>query len=122
MVHWLHPLFLQAPGGPGQNCADPSMLVPVAGVIAVFYLVMLRPQQKQQAQHKTMLGALKKGDAVVTQSGMFGRVVSIGEKDLVLEISVGGGSTKVRWLKSQILGTDPTQKAAEAESSSDQKA
>jgi len=98
------------------------MLVPVAGVIAVFYFVMLRPQQKQQAQHKTMLGALKKGDAVVTQSGMFGRVVSIGEKDLVLEISVGGGSTKVRWLKSQILGLDPAQKVAEVESNSDQKA
>jgi len=48
--------------------------------------------------------------------------VSIGEKDLVLEISVGGGSTKVRWLKSQILGLDPAQKVAEVESNSDQKA
>ncbi len=80
MVHWLHPLLLQAPSGPAQNCADPSMLVPVAGVIAVFYFVMLRPQQKQQQQHKQMLGSLKKGDSIVTQSGMFGKVVSIGEK------------------------------------------
>jgi len=98
------------------------MLVPVAAVIAVFYFIMLRPQQKQQQQHKQMLGALKKGDSVVTQSGMFGRVVTIGEKDLILEISVGGGSTKVRWLKSQITGLDPTQKVTEAENSSDQKA
>jgi preprotein translocase subunit YajC len=98
------------------------MLVPVAGVIAVFYFVMLRPQQKQQQQHKQMLGSLKKGDSIVTQSGMFGKVVSIGEKDLILEISVGGGSTRVRWLKSQVSGLDPTQKVAETESSSDQKA
>jgi preprotein translocase subunit YajC len=97
------------------------MLVPVAGVIAVFYFVMLRPQQKQQQQHKQMLGGLKKGDSVITNSGMFGKVVTIGEKDLILEISVGGGSTRVRWLKSQISGVDPTQKAAEIEAGSDQK-
>jgi preprotein translocase subunit YajC len=98
------------------------MLVPVAAVIAVFYFVMLRPQQQQQQKHKQMLGALKKGDSVITQSGMFGKVVSIGEKDLILEISVGGGSTRVRWLKSQVSGLDPTQKLGETESSSDQKA
>ena len=121
LLHWLHPVLLQTPAGPGQNCADPSMLVPVAGVIAVFYFVMLRPQQKEQQQKKEMLAALKKGDSVVTQAGMFGRVVSIGEKDLVLEVSVGGGSTRVRWLKSQIAGVDPGQKAAEVESSPDQK-
>jgi len=97
------------------------MLVPVFGVIAVFYFVMLRPQQKQAQQHKQMLGGLKKGDAVITNSGMFGKVVSIGDKDLVLEISVGGGSTRVRWLKSQISGADPTQKVAEIEAGSDQK-
>ena len=97
------------------------MLVPLAAVLAVFYFVMMRPQQKEQQQKKEMLAALKKGDSVVTQAGMFGRVVSIGEKDLVLEISVGGGSTRVRWLKSQIAGVDPAQKAAEVESSPDQK-
>jgi preprotein translocase subunit YajC len=119
LVHWLlHPVLLQA--APSQGWADPSFFVPIIGVVAVFYFVMLRPQQKQAAQHKQMLGGLKKGDAIITQSGMFGRVVSLGDKDLVLEIAIGGGSTKVRWLKSQILGRDPSQKA-ETEGSTEQK-
>ena len=89
-------------------------------MVGVFYFVILRPQQKQAQTQKTMLASLKKGDNVVTQAGLFGRVVQVGEKDLVLEVSVGGSSTRVRWLKSQIAGLDPTQKA-EAEKTSDGK-
>lgn len=105
LIHWLHPLLLQVP--PAPNCADPSLLVPMAGVVAVMYFVMIRPQQKQAATQKTMLASLKKGDTVITQSGMFGKVFQVGEKELILEVSVGGGSTRVRWLKSQIAGLEP---------------
>lgn len=108
-----HPPLLQASplGGLTQGCNDPSFLVMMASVAAVFYFILWRPQQKQASQQKQMLASLKKGDNVVTQSGMFGRVVQVGEKDLVLEVAVGGGSTRVRWLKSQVAGLEPSPKA-----------
>ncbi len=106
MVHItvLHPfasLWLQA--SPAQSCTDPQVLLPFAAIAAVFYFVLFRPQQKQAAQHKQLLASLKKGDAVVTQAGLFAKIHSVGDKDVVLEI---GGGTKVRWLKSQIAAVE----------------
>jgi preprotein translocase subunit YajC len=122
----LHPLLLQAPGGgTPQGCFDASVLVPMAGIFAVFYFLMIRPQQKQAQKQKEMLAALKKGDTVLTQAGMYGRVVTVGEKDVVLEIGAagsGGTGTRVRFVKSQIAGVegpapdkaDKSDKAADA--------
>jgi preprotein translocase subunit YajC len=81
----------------------------MAGIFAVFYFLMIRPQQKQAQKQKEMLAALKKGDTVLTQAGFYGRVVTVGEKDVVLEIGApggGGASTKVRFVKSQIAGVE----------------
>lgn len=85
------------------NCADPQFLLPFAAIAAVFYFVLFRPQQKQASQHKQLLAALRKGDNVVTQAGLFGKIHSIADKEVVLEI---GGGTKVRWLKSQIAAVE----------------
>jgi preprotein translocase subunit YajC len=122
----LHPLLLQAPtGGTPQGCFDASVLVPMAGIFAVFYFMMIRPQQKQAQKQKEMLAALKKGDTVLTQAGLYGRVVTVGEKDVVLEIGAagsGGTATKVRFVKSQIAGVEgPAQDKADksAEASTD---
>ncbi|MHB1845609.1 MAG: preprotein translocase subunit YajC [Deltaproteobacteria bacterium] len=111
MTHLLMPLWLQAPAG--QGCADPQVFLPFVAIAAVFYFVLFRPQQKQAAQHKQLIAQLKKGDSVVTQAGLFAKIHSVGEKDVVLDI---GGGTKVRWLKSQISGVEkPAEETAEPE-------
>ena len=63
--------------------AGRSTLLPfvfqVVAIFAIFYFVMIRPQQKQRKQHEDRLKSLKRGDEVVTAGGIVGRVVHIGE-------------------------------------------
>ena len=67
----------------------------------MFYFIFFRPQQKQAKQHQAFLGALKKGDEVVTQGGIVGTVVLV--EDRTVTVDVGGG-TKLRVVKGQIAG------------------
>jgi preprotein translocase subunit YajC len=106
-----HPLWIQASPA-AQSCADPSMFVPMALFAVVIYFMLIRPQQKQESQKKLMLASLKKGDAVVTQAGLLGRISSVGEKEVQLEIGAGQSAVRVRWLKSHIAGVE---KAAEGQ-------
>jgi preprotein translocase subunit YajC len=112
-LHLLSPLWLQAAT---PSFGDNMAWVPLVGIVAVFYFLLIRPQQKQAQKQKALVAALRKGDQVVTQAGMFGKIYSVGDKDVVLEI---GGNTKVRWLKSQIVGVekseDETAEAAQAD-------
>jgi preprotein translocase subunit YajC len=85
--------------------------VPLVGIVAVFYFLLIRPQQQQAKKHKEVVSSLRKGDQVITQAGMFGKIFSVGEKEVVLEI---GGGTKVRWLKSQIAGVEKAEGEADA--------
>ena len=60
----------------------------VASGFAVFYFLMIRPQQKKAKQHKEMLAALKRGDRVVTGGGIVGRVVRVeGDNEVMVEIA-----------------------------------
>ncbi len=97
----LHAFTAQAaPAGPEQSCGY-AQLVPIVLMLLVIYFLLIRPQQKQAREHEAMLRALKKGDEVVTQSGLIGRIHSIGEKVVTLEVA---RDTRVRLLKSQIAG------------------
>lgn len=76
--------------------------VAMIGVLfAIMYFVMIRPQQKQAREQRELLAALKKGDDVVTQSGLFGKIHAITDKIVTLEIANG---VRVRVLKSTIQG------------------
>ena len=68
--------------GAGQaGGADALMqFVPLIAMLAIFYFLLIRPQQKRAKQHKAMLEALKKGDQVLTTGGLVGRVVDIDGK------------------------------------------
>ena len=70
--------------------ADPSMwgqLLPFAALFAVFYFLLIRPQQKRAKEHKKMVESLAKGDEVVTQGGLAGRVTDVGENFIEVEIA-----------------------------------
>ena len=61
--------------------------LPLIGLFVVFYFLMIRPQMKRQKEHRTMLAALSKGDEVVTNGGIAGRVDEVGESFLTVEIA-----------------------------------
>lgn len=78
-----------------------TALLPFLAIAVVFYFIFFRPQQKQRKQHEIFLQGLKKGDEVITQSGIIGEVVAV--EDRVVTVNVGGG-TKLRILKAQVAG------------------
>ena len=100
-----------AMGGAGQagggfNLVD---LAPVAFIMAVFYLLLIKPQQKRNREHKEMLSNLRKGDEVITSGGLCGRVVSIQEDTITLDL----GETKVIILRSFVSSLKPTPQVRE---------
>jgi preprotein translocase subunit YajC len=70
-----------ASGGLTQN------LVMMGAFVAIFYFVMLRPQQKEQKAHAALVASLQKGDRVVTSAGVHARIHEARAETLVLEIS-----------------------------------
>ncbi len=64
-----------------------SFLVPMVMVFAIFYLLLIRPQNKQRAEHDAMLASIEKGDEVVTVGGLHGKVVGATDDVLTLEIA-----------------------------------
>lgn len=57
-------------------------LVPIAAIFLIFYFLLIRPQQKQQREHKKMLEDLKKGDRLLTNGGLYGTIVGLKGEDL----------------------------------------
>ena len=62
-------------------------LLPIVLMFIVLWFVMIRPQMKKAKEHGKMIGALAKGDEVVTQGGMVGRIAKVGENFLHLEVA-----------------------------------
>jgi preprotein translocase subunit YajC len=78
-------LLLQSAAG-GSSM---STLLMLAGMFAIMYLFMIRPQMKRQKEARAFRDAVKKGDQVVTIGGLHGKVVSVSEKTVVLEFESG---------------------------------
>ena len=100
--------------GAGQaGGADALMqFVPLIAMLAIFYFLLIRPQQKRAKQHKAMLEALKKGDQVLTTGGLVGRVVDI-DGDI---LSIDLGSTTVSLGRAYVVSVmDPRSKAVKEE-------
>ncbi len=76
-------IFLQAEGG------GYAQFILFGGMIVVFYLFFIRPQQKKQKDQKKFLEEIKKGATVVTIGGMYGKIISLEETTLILEIDKG---------------------------------
>jgi preprotein translocase subunit YajC len=75
------------PGSAGGPAAFVQPLILFGAMFAIFYFIVLRPQQRQKAERERMLTALKKGDRVVTSSGIHGTVVNLGEHTVTLRVA-----------------------------------
>lgn len=71
-----------------------TMLIPYILIFAVFYFILILPQRKRDKKMKEMLAALQVGDQVITIGGMYGKVTTI--KDDILTIEVGADKTKLK--------------------------
>lgn len=73
------------------TAADPSgglmQMLPIIAMFAVLYFLMVRPQMKKAKEHKALLESLAKGDEVVTQGGLAGRLTKISENFVSIEIA-----------------------------------
>src|SRR5690606_35626177 len=77
-----------AQGAPADGASPLGLLFPLA-LILTFYFLLIRPQAKRAKEHKKMVEALAKGDEVVTQGGILGRITEVGDNFLGLEIANG---------------------------------
>lgn len=83
-------------GGMLQSLYLPAMLV---GLMAFMYFFTIRPQRKEEKRKKDLLGSLKKGDTVVTLSGIIGSVHALKDDTVILRV---GDNTRVEMLRSAI--------------------
>ena len=61
--------------------------LPLVLIFVVFYFLLIRPQQKKAKQHQEMLGKLKKNDEVMTSGGIYGKVVTLADNVVTLEVA-----------------------------------
>jgi preprotein translocase subunit YajC len=73
--------------------------LPIVGMIAIYWFLLIRPQMRQQKAHREKIGGLKKGDQVVTAGGLVGKVLKVDEHYVDLELGQG---VKVKAVKSTI--------------------
>lgn len=90
-----------APGAAKQPGAF-EMLLPFIFVFGIFYFLVIRPQAKRQKTHQKFITELKKGDEVITTSGILGTIEGLTDRFVTLEISEG---VNIRILRSQVAST-----------------
>ena len=94
------PAFAQQAGGLGAL----GSFVPLILIFVIMYFLLIRPQQKKVKDHRKMVEALRRGDRVVTQGGMIGKVTKVKEENEVeVEIAQGVTARVVRSTIAQVL-------------------
>ncbi len=89
-------LIMQANGG--ANAAF-GQFIPLILIFVIFWFFLIRPQQKRMKEHRTMLSEIKRGDNIVTNGGLIGKVTKATESELTLDL---GNGVKVKAMRSMI--------------------
>ena len=76
-----------AEGAAAAPDAGLMQFLPLVALVAVFYFLILRPQQKRAKEHKALMDALQKGDEVATVGGILGKVTKVNEDSAAIEIA-----------------------------------
>ena len=96
---FVSPAFAQTAGaGAGAGIAS---FLPLVLIFVIMYFLMIRPQQKKVKEMKAMVDALRRGDQVLTQGGIIGKVFKVGD-DGVIEVEIAEG-VKVKMPKHSIV-------------------
>lgn len=92
------PAFAQAAGGSAASAF--TSFVPLILIFGIMYFLLIRPQQKRQKEHKALIEGLRRGDQVLTNGGIIGKVIRV-KDDGELEVEIAEG-VKVRVLRSMV--------------------
>ncbi len=93
------PAYAQAAAAPASGMAGIIAFAPYLAIFAIFYFLLIRPQQQRVKAHRAMVGAVAKGDEVVTGGGIIGKAVKV--EDIEIEVEVASG-VKLRVLKATL--------------------
>ena len=93
-----------AQAAPAQQGSPVSLLVMMVLFFAVFYFMAIRPQMKRAKEHRALLSGLSKGDEVLTNGGLAGRIDDLGESFVTVEVAEG---VKVRIQKNAVSAVLP---------------
>ncbi len=89
-----------------------SSIIMIVAMIAIFYFLLIRPQQKQQKKLREMRDSLKSGDQVVTSGGIYGKITEINDKTNTMIISIADG-VKIKVDKGSVYATPEDAAAAQ---------
>ncbi|WP_299674392.1 preprotein translocase subunit YajC [uncultured Roseobacter sp.] len=78
-----------------------AQFVPLILIFAIMYFLLIRPQQKKVKEHQAMVNALRRGDQVITQGGVIGKVSKVKDGENELEVEIADG-VKIRVVQSTI--------------------
>lgn len=111
MFNLIDTAYAAAAGGQGGSLGSTILMIVI--MIAIFYFLLIRPENKRKKQAEEMRSALKKGDWLTTIGGVYGRVVTITDRTVVIETSED--RVRIEFLKSAIgsVGTLDEQAAAQ---------
>lgn len=117
-----------AMGQGGQAAAEggggflSTPLLPIILMLGIMWFLLIRPQQKKQKEHRSMLDNLKKGDVIITTGGLQGRITGVSDATLTVEIA---DKVRVKVARGYIAGlaqaTRPSSPQAKEKSESDKK-
>jgi len=107
------PAYAQAAGGAGGGAVFMQFL-PLILIFAIMYFLLIRPQQKKMKEHKAMVEGLRRGDQIVTQGGLIGKVSKV-KDDSEIEVEIADG-VRVRVVRGTIAQVMSKTEPAKAES------
>ena len=112
------PAYAQAAGAGDTNSMLMSLL-PFALIFVIMYFLILRPQQKKVKEHADLVKNVRRGDTIVTQGGLVGKVTKVVDDDQV-EFEIADG-IRVRQMRQMITGVRTKGEPAKADSKADAK-
>ena len=96
----VHPMLALRFAPSGQNASGglTIFLIQIGALIAIFYVMLIRPQRKQQERHRQLLASLQRGDKIVTAGGIIGEVVHLKDD----EVTVKSGESRVVVMRANV--------------------
>jgi preprotein translocase subunit YajC len=85
----------------GLSLATLQNFMPLLLIFAVFYVLIIRPQQKKIAEQDKMIKALKRGDRIITSSGIFGKITKLEDDTVTVEVA---DNVNIKMLRAQVQG------------------
>ena len=87
MTNLAHAMGASPGAAGGQGGSSYMSIVFLVAIVAIFYFLMIRPQQKRAKEHKGFLDNLKKGDKIITSGGLYGTITGITDDAVTIEIA-----------------------------------